>query len=104
MAVCLDYQSVSIRSDEEIAVSWRKYLILGLILLCLIALRVRNRHLEVAYGYQLHQENELTERLNTEKQDLEYQVSVLTRFENLRDEADKRLKLVSSPKSVVRVN
>jgi hypothetical protein len=104
MAVCLDYQSVTIRREEEFVVSWRKYLVLGIILLSVLALRVRNRHLEVAYGYQIHKEHELTESLNVEKEDLEYQVSVLTRFENLRDEADKRLKLQPVAESVFRVN
>lgn len=102
MAACLDYQVIPSRSGGDVKpISWRKQTLSIGLLLVAIGYRVHNRHLETQYGYDIHSEHKLSMELKAEKKDLEYQLSVLNRLENIRNRASETLSLGEITKSQI---
>jgi cell division protein FtsL len=102
MAVCLDYQAVYFRKHRSAILSWR-WTILGCVFfVTVLSLKVSTRLQITSLGYQLHENQSRALQLDQERRDLEYQVSVLTRLDNIQREAHKRLGMTTVKKAQVR--
>lgn len=92
MAVCLDYQSVYC-DKQAVTSSTRFHLIAACILLLALAFKVWMKVETTQLGYQLGKERERIVQYDMEKRDLELQLSIVLRPDNLRALAEKRLGL-----------
>ena len=103
MAVCLDYQTIYYRRQPAfISVRWQ--ILACLLLLTALAGKVWIRIESTDYGYRLAKERQRTVALDMERRELELQLSVLLRPDNLAAQAKKRLGLVAlNPKQTWKV-
>lgn len=92
MAVCLDYQSVYTRR-REIKISMRLQLVAGLLLLAVLCCKVWVKVASTDVGYQLARLRQQAVSLDMERRELELQLSVLLRTDNLARMARDRLHL-----------
>jgi hypothetical protein len=92
MAICLEHQAVYVRRSGHV-LSWRAYALIYVALLVVVGLEVRKRLCITSLGYELHSQKQAGLELDKERQDLEYQLSVLTTHENLRVESRNRIGL-----------
>lgn len=91
MAVCLDYQSVYVKN---VKVQSHKLLILSsLFLMFVLIFHVWIRAQKVTLGYQIAQAQNKTLEYATIKKDLQMQLSVVKRYDNLMGLAKSRLGL-----------
>ena len=103
MAVCLDYQSVYYNRRAS-AVSIRLELAAGLLLALALVGKVWMKIESTDAGYQVARERQKTVQLDMERRDLELQLSVLLRRDNLSSMAQKRLGLSAlNPKQARKV-
>ncbi|MCB0317274.1 MAG: hypothetical protein KDD56_00855 [Bdellovibrionales bacterium] len=92
MAVCLDYRSVQ-TTKSRVVVSVRLQLMIIFFLLVILAAKVWIQLKCTNLGYQLAEQREETYSLDMEKRELELQLSVLLRTDNLEKQAISRLGL-----------
>lgn len=92
MAVCLDYQAVYC-DRRRVGISLRMLLLSVLVLLGVLGCRVWLRTEITDLGYDLAILRKQSVRLEREQQELELQLSVLTRRDVLEREGRKRLAL-----------
>lgn len=103
MAVCLDYQTVYYRRQPVLA-SVKLQIAAAILLLAAIAGKVWMRIEATEYGYRLAKARQQTIELDMERRELELQLSVLRRPDNLAKSAKKRLGLQPiDPKQVWKV-
>ncbi len=103
MAVCLDYQAVYYKRNEA-AVSWKLQFFAGLLLLAALLCKVWIKVESVELGYHVAKERQKTVALDMERRELELQLSVLLRNDNLSSMAQKRLGLYSlNPRQARRI-
>ena len=93
MSVCLDYQAVNYRIKKPLAVSFRFQLIAALLLLSVLVFRVWLRIESTNLGYILAKEKQTTVALDMQRRELELQLSVLERSDNLAKRANTKLGL-----------
>ena len=92
MAVCLDYRSVS-NPRKRIVISVRLQVLTVLLLVFALVAKVWIQLSCTSLGYQLAHERERTLAMDMEKRELELQLSVLLRTNNLTKQASARLGL-----------
>jgi len=92
MAVCLEYQAVYC-SRKDHAVSLRTQIAAALFLLIVLCSKVWVKVESVDLGYQLARERNTAVALDMERRELELQLSVLLRADNLAHRAAARLGL-----------
>ena len=92
MSVCLDYQKVY-HKRRSLAVSVRAQIIAALVLLVCLAFKVWLRIECTSLGYQIAKERQVTMNLDMQRRELELQLSVLKRADNLAVKATKELSL-----------
>lgn len=92
MAICLDYQSVYC-DKRTFSSSAKFHLVAAGILLVALSFKVWMKVETIELGYQLARERERIVQYDMEKRDLELQLSILTRPDNLRKLAEARLAL-----------
>ena len=92
MAVCLEYQSVYCSSRER-ASSLKGQIICATLLLLALLSKVWIKVESTDIGYQVARERQRTISLDMERRELELQLSVLLRADNLTTAAQKRLGL-----------
>lgn len=90
MAVCLDYQSVYAKK-EKIIISVRMQVIAALLLLISLIAKVWANVESTDLGYQLARERQQAIAYDMERRELELQLSVLLRPDNLGKRAKKAL-------------
>lgn len=92
MAICLDYQAVyCVR--QETGVSMRAQIFAALILLVALSAKIWIKVVNTDLGYQLARERNKTVTLDMERRELELQLSVMMREDNLVQMAKERLGL-----------
>jgi len=92
MAVSLDYQAVYFRKDK-VVISVRSQIIAAAILLVVLSARVWMRVETTDLGYKFAAEQQKTVDLDMERRELELQLSILRRPDNLTRMATSRLGL-----------
>ncbi|MEZ4754463.1 MAG: hypothetical protein R3A13_09180 [Bdellovibrionota bacterium] len=92
MAVCLDYQLVA-KSRPRIVISVRMQILVIAVLLFMLGFKVWTQICCTNLGYKLAKAREQAVVLDMERRELELQLSVLLRPNNLTSEATKRLGL-----------
>ncbi|MCO6430905.1 MAG: hypothetical protein J5J00_08590 [Deltaproteobacteria bacterium] len=92
MSVCLDYQKVYSKR-RSLVVSVRVQIIAALVLLVCLAFKVWLRIECTSLGYQIAKERQLTMDLDMQRRELELQISVVKRADNLADKAAVQLGL-----------
>ena len=103
MAVCLNYQEVYVRRSSAI-VSSRLHLLAALFLLVSLAAKVWIKLESTDLGYQLARERQKTVELDMQRRELELQLSVLMRPDNLSRAAREKVGLVdSAPHQIIRL-
>ncbi len=93
MAVALDYQAVYGRRNT-IVISVRAQIIAATLLLAALVIKVFLVSESTRIGYILAEERRKTIQLDMQKQELEFERSVLLRGDNLKKVAEKNLKLM----------
>ena len=93
MSVCLDYQAVY-QKRRTIVVSVRTQLIAAIFLLLALAFKVWLRVESTNLGYLIGKEKQITVELDMERRELELQLSVLKRGDNLSRQANIQLGLL----------
>ncbi|MDC0358207.1 hypothetical protein OAO01_05265 [Oligoflexia bacterium] len=93
MAVCLDYQSVY-APRHKIVISVRMQLFAAVFLLVSLAAKVWIKVETTQVGYELAQRRELAVQYDMQRRDLNLQLSILLRPDNLSKMAQERLGLV----------
>lgn len=93
MSVCLDYQAVY-QKRRTIVVSIRTQLLAAVILLFALAFKVWVRIEATNLGYLIAKEKQTTISLDMERRELELQLSVVKRADNLSRKANLQLGLV----------
>ena len=103
MAVCLNYQEVYARRGSAF-VSSKLHLVAALFLLTSLAVKVWIKLESTDLGYQLARERQKTVELDMQRRELELQLSVLMRPDNLSRAAREKVGLVdSAPHQIVRL-
>lgn len=93
MAVCLDSQSVYCRRDK-IVISVRLQLLAATLLLIALVVKIWVKIETTDLGYQLAKERNKTVSLDMERRELELQLSVILRPDNLTKKASQTLGFV----------
>ena len=94
MAVCLEYQMVY-RRREVRSVPLRAQIVLASLLLFSLSFKVWLHIASTNLGYQLSQERTRAVEFDMQRRELELELSVLMRPDNLRHAAQERLGLVA---------
>ena len=103
MAVCLDYQAVYVRRGST-AVTTRIHIAAAFLLLATLAVKVWIKLETTDLGYQLARERQVTVDLDMQRRELELQLSVLTRPDNLSRAAKNKLGLSDHvPAKVIKI-
>lgn len=103
MAVCLDYQMVYQRR-EEFAVPVRVQVAVALCLFAALVCKIWTRLENTDLGYQLGRERQKTVELDMQRRELELQLSILLRPDNLSRLTAQRLGLQPlSPENARRI-
>lgn len=95
MSVCLDYQAVKYKVKKPIVVSFRMQFFAALFLLAVLVLKVWIRIENTNLGYVLAKEKQNTVDFDMQRRELELQLSVLERTDNLTHRAKKQLGLAA---------
>lgn len=104
MSVCLDYQAVRYKVKNPVKVSFKTQLFAALFLLAVLVFKVWLRIETTNQGYILAKEKQETVSLDMQRRELELQLSVLERADNLRARARKTLGLASlNPAQAVKI-
>jgi hypothetical protein len=104
MSVCLDYQSVYYRRDT-IKVSNRYQILAASFLLLVLAFKVWVRIECTNLGYVIAKEKQTTLALDMQRRELDLQLSVLKRTDNLSKKAKTVLGLVAlDPRQARKIN
>lgn len=91
MAVCLDYQSVHARRQYVISVRFQ--ILMALLLIVALLSKVWIKVESTQLGYELASERQLAQEQDMLRRELELEISVLTRADNLERLARTRLGL-----------
>lgn len=94
MAVCLDYQSVYFKRDA-VRISFRTKMLCALALLLALAFKIWVKIESTDLGYQLARERGRSVELDQRRRELELELSVVLRPDNLARRAQKELGLNS---------
>lgn len=92
MAVCLDYQSVYCRRENGTAIWWAQVIAASLLLVAL-STRIWVKVQTTERGYRLAHEQQENIQLDMERRELDLQLSVLLRRDNLTKLAGEKLGL-----------
>lgn len=92
MAICLDYQSVYARKQYRISVRFQ--IVVAILLIMTLLMKVWIKVESTQLGYDLATERELTQQQDMIRRELELEISVLKRTDNLERLARTRLGLM----------
>ena len=95
MSVCLDYQAVKYKVKKPVSVSFRTQFFAAAFLLAVLVLKVWVRIEGTNLGYVLAKEKQITVDLDMQRRELDLQLSVLERTDNLSRRAKQLLGLRS---------
>ncbi len=99
MAVCLDYQSVYVKNVKT--VSNKLTILASFFLMSVLIFHVWIRSEKVSLGYNIATAQNKTAEYSTIKKDLEMQLSVIGRYDNLMNLSQKRLGFSQESKSKI---
>lgn len=104
MAICLEYQAVYCNRRDKV-VSLRMQIAAAVFLFAVLCCRVWIKIESVDLGYQLAKQRQRTIALDMQRRELELQLSVLLKADNLARSAERRLGLGPlSPKQAVKID